>query len=345
MNKLFFKAAICILLVCVALSSCTDKQTFAREDNLSDFFNKKNVTIAVTDSGLGGLSILAESAEKMKEYKMFSHVNFIFFNSFFSEEGGYNSLKTQEEKVLIFDSALKSLVEHCDPDLILIGCNTLSVLYDKTPFSRQAHIPVVGIIEPGVELIAENLKSRPEAQVILFATQTTIEEGAHKNRLIESGFLAERIITQACPDLVQYIERGSASDETEMLIFAYADEALQNLRKTNTPLFVSFNCTHYGYSLDLWEKAFQSLGRTPEAFLNPNSRMTHFLFKPGKKDRAKKTSVSVGMVSMVKIGEEEMFSIGRQLTDISPQTAAALQNYEHKKDLFVWREFVTSERK
>jgi len=348
MNTLFFKAAFCILLVCFSLSSCTDKQTFAREDNLSDFFNKKNVTIAVTDSGLGGLSILAESVEKMKENKMFSHVNFIFFNSLFSEEGGYNSLKTQKEKVLIFDSALRGIMEHCRPDLILIGCNTLSVLYYKTPFSQQtrvSRVPVVGIIESGVELIAENLKSLPEAQVILFATQTTMEDGVHKNGLIESGFLAERIITQACPDLVQYIERGPTSDETEMLIFAYADEALQNLSNPGIPLFVSLNCTHYGYSLDLWERAFQNLGKTPEAFLNPNSRMTQFLFKPDLKDRAKKTSVTVRMVSMVKIGKEELFSIGQQIADVSPQTAEALQNYEYKENLFVWREFITSEKR
>ncbi len=324
-----------------------DWQTFAKEDNLNDFFHKRDVTIAITDSGLGGLSILAEAAEKMKDSKMFSHVHFIFFNSLFSEEGGYNSLSTQREKVLILDSALKSLVKSFSPDLILIGCNTLSVLYEKTPFSQQSQIPcvpVVGIIESGIELVAESLKSRPESQVILFATQTTIEDGAHKKGLTESGFLGERIVTQACPELVQYIEKGPTSEETEMLIFAYADEALQKLNNPGTPLFVSFNCTHYGYSLELWKRAFQSLGRIPEAFLNPNSSMTQFLFKPDLKDRMKKTGVSARVVSMVKIGEKEMKSIGQWLVDLSPQTAEALQNYEHKENLFVWKEFVTTER-
>ncbi len=350
MKKLLIKTTAGVLLVCFALSSCMDRRTFAKEDNLNDFFHKRDVTIAITDSGLGGLSILAEAAERMKKNKIFSFVHFIFFNSLFSEEGGYNSLTTQKEKVLIFDSALKSLVENYSPDLILIGCNTLSVLYDKTPFSQQTRVsrvprvPVVGIIESGIELVAKNLKSRPEAQVILFATQTTIEEGAHKKGLIEIGFLGERIVTQACPELVQYIEKGPTSEETEMLIFAYADEALQKLNNSHTPLFVSFNCTHYGYSLDLWKRAFQSLGRTPEAFLNPNSSLTHFLFRPDLKDRAKKTEVSTHVVSMVEIGEKEMKSIGQWLFDLSPETAEALQNYEHKENLFTWKEFVTTER-
>ena len=122
---------------------------------------------------------MAESVEKMKENKIFRQAHFIFFNSLFSEEGGYNSLKTQKEKVLIFDSALKSLVEHCSPDL---------------------------------------------------------------------------------------------------------------------------------------------------------------------KNRAKNTEISVRMVSMVKIGEQEMLSIGRRLDNLSPQTAEALQNFELRENLFSWKEFVTSER-
>ena len=343
-KKFHFITTVCALFVYLALSSCTEKQTFAREDPLNDFFNKKSVTIAVTDSGLGGLSILAESLEKIKEQKLFSFVQFVFFNSLFSEEGGYNSLKTQKEKVLIFDSALKGLEEYCSPDLILIGCNTLSVLYDKTDFSRHTQIPVKGIIDSGIDLIAEKLKSRPQAQVILFATQTTVEEGTHKKGLIESGFLEERIITQSCPELVQYIERGPSSEETEMLILAYTDEALQSLNHPDNPIFVSFNCTHYGYSLDLWKKAFQDLGRTPEAFLNPNSRMTQFLLKPERRGRFKNSTVAVRVVSMVKIGKEQMTSIGQWLAELSPQTAEALENYEHRENLFKWKQFIFSER-
>ena len=274
------QATICIPLLILSLFSCTDRQTYARQDNLDDFFQKRKVTIAVTDSGLGGLSILAEAVEKMREAKIFSQIDFIFFNALFSNQGGYNSLKTQREKTLIFDSALRSLANNYNPDLILIGCNTLSVLYDSTSFSQEKRMPVVGIVDSGVELIAQVLKKHPEAKVILFATQTTIEEGTHKQRLVDKGFLAERIITQACPDLVPYIEKGRSSDETEMLIYAYADEALHKLSDPLSSLYVSFNCTHYGYSLDLWKKVFQGLQATPQAFLNPNSGMINFLFPP-----------------------------------------------------------------
>ncbi|MCK4336420.1 MAG: aspartate/glutamate racemase family protein, partial [Candidatus Aminicenantes bacterium] len=253
--------------------SCTEHQSFAQQDPLSKLFRKKEVTIVVTDSGLGGLSILMDLFEKLEVSRAFQRVKLIFVNALFSNEGGYNSLNTREEKILVFDSALRSMEKRYRPDLIMIGCNTFSVLYKDTSFARQTRTPVLDIVGYGVDLISENLKSRPDAKVVIMGTQTTIEEGTHKSILIDMGFLPDRIITQACPDLVTYIEKGYDSDETEMLIFAYVDEVLQKIPRDKDSLLVSLNCTHYGYSASLWEKAFENLGVTPLAIVNPNTRM------------------------------------------------------------------------
>jgi glutamate racemase len=315
-----------------------------QEEKLEHFFRKKEVTIVVTDSGLGGLSIMAQAIERMREAKGFLKVNFVFFNALFSNEGGYNSLKTREEKIQIFDNALKSLEKNYHPDLILIGCNTLSALYEDTPFSQETILPVVGIIESGTDLISQNLKESLDSRVIIFATQTTTSEETHKKKLEEAGFSPERIIYQACPDLVPYIEKGYASDETEMLILAYVDEALQNAQDTKAPVYVSLNCTHYGYSLDLWKEAFQSLGVTPVSFLNPNSRMLDFLFQPKRLKRFPNAEVSVRVVSMVEVVQEKMDSIGKWLRQVSPQTAEALLSYDLRPNLFEWKKYVKSER-
>ncbi|HUU52432.1 MAG TPA: aspartate/glutamate racemase family protein [Candidatus Heimdallarchaeota archaeon] len=332
-----------IVIGILVFSSCTDRQTFAKEDNLANFFSKREVTIAVTDSGLGGLSILGDAAERMKKENVFQKVHFVFFNALFSNEGGYNSLKTRDQKIEMFNSALESLEEKYSPDLILIGCNTLSVLYSSTSFSQNSIIPVVGIVKSGVDLIAQNLRTHPESKVILFGTQTTVSEGTYTQKLEERGFLPERVIPQACPELVSYIEKGYDSDETEMLILAYVDEALQKLGNPEPELYVSFNCTHYGYSLELWEKAFESLGVKPRAFLNPNFRMNDFLFQSLRTGRYKKTNVSVRVVSMVEIEKKRIRSIGTWLERLSPQTADALRNYTHDPKLFEWEKFVSGE--
>ena len=339
------KLLLLLLFITQIFYSCPGKkQLSASDEKLDNFFQKNEVTVAITDSGLGGLSVMADAVERMRESKIFQKVNFVFFNALFSHEGGYNSLETRKERIQIFDSALRSMEKNYHPDLILIGCNTLSVIYDDTSFSQETNIPVVGIVEAGVDLAAQALKTVPLAKVIIFATQTTISEETHKKKLEEKGISSERIILQACPELVNYIEKGCTSDETEMLISAYVDEALQKIQMPQSPLYVSLNCTHYGYSLDLWKEAFHSYGAKPLAFLNPNSEMIDFLFEPQRWNRFARTEISLRTVSMVKIGKEKIDSIGKMLNEISPQTGEALFNYELRPNLFKWKEYVISER-
>jgi len=338
-----YKVFWLILLSLALISfSCSGKKTPPDLDTkLDDFFKKDTVTIAVTDSGLGGLSIAAEAAERFRKARIFKGIDLIFFNALFSTEGGYNSLNEREEKILVFDSALRSLEKNYHPDLILIGCNTLSVLYEDTAFYKDTSIPVVGIIGAAVELIEKSLEASPESKAIIFGTQTTVEEATYQKRLTERAVLPERIITQACPELVNFIERGWSSDETEMLISAYVDEALQKVKDSQQPIHVSLNCTHYGYALDSWEEAFASYGIKPLSFLNPNAEMIDFLFQSERRDRFEDIDITVSVVSMIEISPDRIDSIGGWLRKASPQSAEALRTYELIPDLFEWKKFVT----
>ncbi|MFA9452768.1 MAG: aspartate/glutamate racemase family protein [Candidatus Aminicenantaceae bacterium] len=329
-----------LLFLSLLSSACMETPTYARLDQPGDLFQKKDVTIVVTDSGLGGLSIVADAEQRMLAFKNFRSVRLVFFNALFSEQGGYNSLRSRSEKIRVFDSALLSIEEKYHPDLILIGCNTLSVLHPDTAFSRESGVPVTGIVDAGVDLIAQGLRQHPESRVLIFGTQTTVAEGTYRRELLHKGFLTERIIQQACPDLVPYIERGYDSDETEMLISAYAAEAIKTLPDPSATVLVSLNCTHYGYSLDLWRSAFLDQGIQPAAFLNPNRRMLDFLFIPETQDRYQDTRVSVEVVSMVEIGKARQKSIGSRLRNTSPQTTAALSGYQWDPALFEWESYV-----
>jgi glutamate racemase len=306
--------------------------------DLERFFQKRGVRIAVTDSGLGGLSVVAEAVRRMKEAGEFERVDFIFYNALFSVEGGYNSLKTREEKIGVFDSALGSLDEKFRPDLILIGCNTLSVLYKDTLFSKKTRTPVIGIVEPGVELIAENLRSKPGSMAVIFGTPTTIAEKSHKAGLSALGISPSRIVEVACPELEMYIERDFAGDDTEMIIAGCVDEAVAKLPKPASPFYASLNCTHFGYSMPLWEKAFREAGVRPEAILNPNSRLAAVLFEPRYLGRYPKTQIAVRVVSMVEIDHRQIQSLGKWLAAVSPETAEALGSYELNPSLFEWKE-------
>ena len=50
--------------------------------------------IVITDSGLGGLSVLGELERRIKENPIFENAELIFFNALFSPDYGYNSMKS-----------------------------------------------------------------------------------------------------------------------------------------------------------------------------------------------------------------------------------------------------------
>lgn len=297
-----------------------------------------SITIVVTDSGLGGLSVVADAARKLAAAGTYRHVELVFYNALFTDQGGYNSLKDRDQKVRIFSRALQEFQARSHPDVILIACNTLSVLYPDTEFRAGTRTPVRGIVEGGVELIAENLPAQAPGKVILFATETTVEEGTHQAALLTRGLAAQNIVTQACPELASYIELGFDSLETEFLIDAYVAEALAVAGEIDGPLYVSFNCTHYGYALEAWRTAFAARNIPVAGFLNPNETMIDFLLTETIQPRDESTSVTVRVVSMVEIPEQARRSIGRRLHEISPETEAALQSYEWVPDLFPWRD-------
>ena len=205
---------ISFIIICISFSlfgSC-ERTRLSEEQKLVRFFNKEKVNIIVTDSGLGGLSVAADVVERLQTSGVFQTANVTFFNAQPHLKSGYNKMKTTEQKVKIFNNALVAMEHQFAPDIILIACNTLSVIYEYTDYSKTAEIPIIGIVETGVDLIKSKLDKNENADVILFATLTTVKQGKHKSLLMEMNVAEERIQTQACPKLAGQIERGSHSE-------------------------------------------------------------------------------------------------------------------------------------
>ena len=335
-----------LLLLMLTLVSVPDAVPAQTEPGwLPGLLDKESITIEITDSGLGGLSVVADAAEKFRQHPAFKQVNLVFFNALFNDQSGYNGLQTREEKLRVFSSALQSMEDRYAPDIILVACNTLSVLIADTGFAETSSVPVVGIVADGVEQIAQQLRGDPTARNIIFATQTTVDEGTHKNQLLEQGFTHARIMAQSCPQLTLHIEQGYDSEYTEMLIDAYVDEALSRMGDTQGPLSVSFNCTHFAYSMESWKLAFASRGVEVAAFLDPNTQMIDFLLPAVIQQRYPQSEITVKVVSMIDIPADRQDSIGRWLHATSPVTEAALRDFELKPDLFEWRDLTPVSKK
>ena len=332
-----FVVGLLALLLAIFASLSVQAQEPGAAEWLPALLEQESITIVVTDSGLGGLSVVADAAVKFKQHPVFREVNLVFVNALFREHGGYNSLQTREEQLEVFSSALYAMHQRYEPDLILVACNTLSVLMPDTKFARADQVPISGIVEEGVQQIAGQLENKPEARNILFATQTTVQEGTHKQALLDLGFDEQQIVTQSCPQLTAYIEQGYDAMDTELLIDAYVDEALSQAGAIRGPVSVSFNCTHFGYSLESWKLAFESRGVEVSAYLDPNTQMVDFLLPEDLQQRYPQTEVNVSAVSMVPLPQASLDSIGRYLDAISPVTATALREYTLEPGFFEWQ--------
>src|ERR1017187_2696526 len=110
---------------------------------------KPDVTIVVTDSGLGGLSVAADLAARLPASGIVRSARIVFVNA--EPDGAFRShdMKHEADKVRVFDGVLAVVEARYKPDLILIACNTLSVVYPGTAHAKRGGIETVEIVGLG----------------------------------------------------------------------------------------------------------------------------------------------------------------------------------------------------
>jgi glutamate racemase len=302
--------------------------------------------IVVTDSGLGGLSICALLEQGLRFAGPTRGVRLTYVNAWPFEDRGYNDLPDEHERARVFDGALERMAQ-MQPDRILIACNTLSILYPRTAFSRHPAVRVHGIVDAGVDLFVERLASDPASSIVLLGTRSTIESGVHKERLEQRGVYPRRIAAVPCHGLAGAIERDVDGPRTAELIGECAARAVAAAPDGST-LILGLCCTHYGYvALRLLEAAARLTFRRVD-WIDPNQRLAARLLadprfagegagngmarlRPGGSSTG---LVSVELVSKVTLSGTARAGIARLVEQVSPATAEALLSYALVPDLF-----------
>ena len=302
-------------------------------DIFSRFYKKRKVTILITDSGLGGISICAEIAAELIRRHMFEHVSLIYFNAWPEQYRGYNRLSNTAERIQVFDSALEGMLKF-KPDFILIACNTLSVLYHRTQFSQHVQIPVVDIVGFGVEMIANALKRSLQDQAVILGTVTTIESHVHQDSLILNGIQPGQIISQPCDQLATEIEKEPSGPIVSEMIKMYMRQAARNVDPDAGNIHAALCCTHFAYCRELIQATLAEFIGKPVSVLNPNCQMTAYLLANCREIRFSTTTMEIQVVSKIKWEEKKIKSISRLIQSISDETAHALMNYEQIPKLF-----------
>ena len=294
---------------------------------------ENSLSIVVTDSGLGGLSVMAELERNLRDNPIAENIRLTFFNALADKSYGYNTMNSEEDKVNVFNAAIEGMVRWYNPDIILIACNTLSVVYPKIPFAKKTNLQVFGIVDFGVDLVYKELSTTKQSIAILLGTPTTINSGEHKKSLLERGIDSNRIIQQPCYMLESAIQDDPFSSQTRNMIKYFLTEAKKKIAVEYKEVCAALCCTHYGYSHQLFEEGLQNTFSCPVQVLNPNSSMSKYLTDNTGSDIDYQI-ISVEVVSRVKIFPEEIRVVGGLLKSTSEKVYESLTNFHHKKDLF-----------
>jgi len=185
----------------------------------------KNKAIGIFDSGVGGLTVLAEIR------KVLPNENIIYLGD--TKNFPYGNRSKQE----IIEFAIQNveiLIEK-QVKVIIIACGTatsqaLEILKEKFD------IPIIGIIEPTIEYV----KKHDYKEIGVIATEGTIRSGAWEEKLKEK-IPQINVINKACPMLATIAEEGKAqSKEGRKVIKEYMKPFKE--RKVNK---IILGCTHY----------------------------------------------------------------------------------------------------
>ncbi|WP_020589747.1 aspartate/glutamate racemase family protein [Desulfobacter curvatus] len=293
--------------------------------------DKKKITLLVTDSGLGGLSVCAGMAARFANDARYERIHLVYFNAWPEQEKGYRHYPNPAARAKVFHNAMTAMAKY-NPDHIYIACNTLSVVYPFTRFAKETTIPVTGIVDHGVQMIYNALTRNVSASAVIFATPITIHENSHKKALIDRGIAPERIITQGCLALAGKIERTPFSNEVKTLIDEFAAQAAHNLKNAGSTVYAGLCCTHFGYCKNIFKNALARHTNRKVEVLNPNEAMTDVACQgiiPGGSPQ-----ISINIVSRVSWKPAGIKAYERLLSKVSPDVADALKNYRLDRQLF-----------
>ena len=181
--------------------------------------------IGVFDSGVGGLTVARAIIDQLPNESI------LYIGD--TARGPYGPRPLAEVRTFaleIMDRLVDSGVK-----AIVIACNTASSAMLRDARERYS-IPVLEVIQPAARRAVAATKS---GKVGVIGTRATIDAGAYLDAFAAAPQLD--ITSIACPEFVEYVERGETSGAA---ITAVAEKYLAPLKAKNIDALV-LGCTHY----------------------------------------------------------------------------------------------------
>jgi glutamate racemase len=187
----------------------------------------KNSPIGVFDSGLGGLTVLAEILKILPEERCI-----YFADSRFAPYGPKSREEIRKRCFFITQNLLKQGIK-----ALVVACNTATSSAVEE-MRREFSIPIVGM-EPALKPACE---ATLPGKILVLGTPFTIAERKYQNLL--KRFKGGRdIVSLPCPGLVELIEKGDTNGPEMQARLSLL------FREIRPPDFSSvvLGCTHFVY--------------------------------------------------------------------------------------------------
>jgi glutamate racemase len=182
--------------------------------------------IGVFDSGMGGLTVLRALHERLPSEDL------IYFGDTARVPYGTKGART----VRAFAWQDARFLVGMDVKMVVVACNTASA-FALDFLVEQLPLPVLGVIDPGVEAALRTTRGGP---VGVIGTSGTIRSGRYQEGLA-ARLPAERILARECPLFVPLVEEGLTDHALTELACA---EYLADLRAREIDTLI-LGCTHY----------------------------------------------------------------------------------------------------
>jgi glutamate racemase len=197
----------------------------------------------IFDSGIGGLSV----ASSILKAKLFDEI--IYYGDTARVPYGNKN----ESTIIRYSLEAMEFLKNFNINFLVVACNTASaVAIDE--LKKEAHFPVVGVIEAGVRAVENEDK---ESNILLIGTKRTIQSKKYERLLKEKGF--KNIISIATPLFVPLVEEGITEGKIVDDVF---NLYFKDIDRKNIDIVI-LGCTHYPFLSNSLQKYF------------PNAKLIH----------------------------------------------------------------------
>jgi glutamate racemase len=181
------------------------------------------------DSGFGGLTVARATIDLLPDEDLV----------YLGDTARYPYGSRPQEDVRKFALQIaEHLVTTYNIKLLVVACNTATAAA-LDEIERRYDIPVIGVVEPGVQAV---LDATETGRVAVIGTVGTIESGAYQEAISAIDSRVEMACC-ACPGLVEFVERGTTSGaEVRLLVTRLLAPVVE--AEVDALLL---GCTHYPY--------------------------------------------------------------------------------------------------